>query len=379
MNSQRRHFHNFRLTGRPTPCERFPSVVSPHILSRCTPEAAHFLRQVTARDDREALLYKIGIMGFVRACVRFEPVFDFLVPRVDELLMMCSLAIISDLYWCVPSSTFIGDFIRRFQPESVYVGDFEFLPLPADLLLRLGGHTYRSISFCFRFQPFPFLGTPVKVGRLEIVQKSGIHIQHVSSSVLGSIHGVTNLHLFGGELTPVQLFHLWSYRLRVLSFTDVIVPSDLVDSFGQWLASQGRSLICLKLNYRRTWSDSGTAGRFIHVVCSRLPALRLLSRFELTAGGVSMPIARVSELPALRCLRIFVEVHSSSDFWNSLKFVLMSPIILRKAVKFFCGCGSSAIASADLIAEIRESNFDAIEDLEIDEVVHYIHLDAECP
>lgn len=377
MNSQRRNSRASRRSGRQTQRERSPSVIPPLILSRSTPEVAHFLRQVASREDRDSLLYKIGIIGFVRACVRFEPVFDYLVPRVDELSMMCSMAFICDLYWNVPSSTFIGDFIRRFQPKNLYVGDLEFLPLPADLLLRFG-LTYKSICFNFRFQPIPFFETPIKVDMLEIVQRSGGHIQQVSNSVLASVHSVVNLHIMGGELTTMQLFHLWSYRLRVLSFTDVIVPSYLHDAFGQWLASQGRSLTCLRLDYRRIWSDSNAARRFIHVVCSRLPALHTLNKFELTAGGATMPIARISELPVLRCFMIFVEIHSDIEFWNSLKFVLMSPISVRKAMKFFCGCGSSVATPADLIATVREP-FDAIVGLEVDDIIHYIHLDAECP
>lgn len=75
-------------------CGRYVSRDAPSDVLPSTPEAAYFLLRVSTREDRAMLMYEIGDMGFVHTCIRFQSVLDYLVPRVDELRQMCSMALI---------------------------------------------------------------------------------------------------------------------------------------------------------------------------------------------------------------------------------------------------------------------------------------------
>lgn len=348
-------------------------------VSRCSPEAAHFLMRVSTRENRDLLLSEIGIMGFVHACIRFQPVFDYLAPRVDELWSLCSLAIICDLFWYLPSSSLIGSFVQRFRPDSLHIGALEFLQMPADLLQRISIHSYKSLHFNFRFQTVAFIETPICVNMVEIVQKSSSQVQCVTRSILGSVCDVRHLRLYNGELDCFQLMHLWGFQLNILSLHDLDIPTHLISAFGRWLTSQAPSLTSLTLSYRRSWSSYLHVAQLISTLCSLLPALRLLRKLELTAGGDIVPFGSIVDWPFLRTFKIDVEIHSDPILWNSLCVILDSPVGVWKDVQFFCACDPCPANLDSLIPRIRDIHFSSVAGVAFGDHVHSVRDTMDCP
>lgn len=381
---------NFRVTGgrlrRAVPCvgrrlhnRRSLDRDAPPDFIGCSPEEVHFLSRVADDEGRALLISEIGIMGLVHACIRFEAVFHYLVPRVDELKRFCTLVFICDLYWFLPTSSFIESFVSRFRPDHLHIGALEFMPMPVDLLLCIRQHVYSSLSFNLRHQLMPFLETSIQVDMLEIVQTSDPCARRVTQSILGSAVGVQRLRLYDGELDCIHLIHLWNFKLTVLNLTNIHVPVQYLSSYGRWVASQGSSLTRLTLDYRRSCSSLSAVHQLIETTCAKLPSLPLLRAFELTCGRDKMPFEHTEHWPPLHSLTLWVEVHSGSVFWESLKLLLVSPVATSKTIRFFCRCSSCIDEMDSLVAIIKRTHFSDVSDVRFRDHVHSFFDELDCP